>query len=93
MTIFSGKAKVYEIVIEKRAERDLKRLPAGLFRKLVASIKKLKNNPRPSNSRKISGSISDYRLRIGDYRVIYEISSKSRQVRIFRVRHRKEAYR
>jgi mRNA interferase RelE/StbE len=93
LTIFFRKIKVYEIVIEKRAERDLKRLPAGLFQKLVPSIKKLKNNPRPANSRKITGSASDYRLRIGDYRVIYEICSKSRKVKIFRVRHRKEAYR
>ncbi len=93
MTIFSGKTKVYEIVIEKRAERDIKRLPAGLLQKLVPSIKRLRNNPRPANSKKITGSTSDYRIRIGDYRVIYEICSKSRKVKIFRVRHRKEVYR
>jgi mRNA-degrading endonuclease RelE of RelBE toxin-antitoxin system len=47
LRVFFRKIKVYEIVIEKRAERDLKRLPAGLFQKLVPSIKKLKNNPGP----------------------------------------------
>jgi len=42
---------------------------------------------------KITGSKNDWRIRIGDYRVIYEIDEKAKHVRIFRVRHRREAYR
>ncbi|MBN1444651.1 MAG: type II toxin-antitoxin system RelE/ParE family toxin [Candidatus Omnitrophica bacterium] len=84
---------MYEILIEKHAERDLKKLPTVLFQKLLPSINNLKTNPRPLHSKKIVGSKNDYRLKVGDYRIIYEIKDKAREIRIFRVRHRKEAYR
>jgi len=64
-----------------------------LFEKIILRIKDLKNNPRPINCRKIVGSKSDYRIRIEDYRVIYEIVDKEKKIRIMRVKHRKEVYR
>jgi len=54
---------VYEIFIEKRAERDFKKIPHPLFEKIILRIKDLKNNPRPINCRKIVGSKSDYRIK------------------------------
>jgi len=84
---------MYEVLIEKHAEKDLKKLPEDSFRKILPHIRNLSNNPRPLNSRKMVGSKTDYRLRIGDYRILYEINDKAREIRIFRIRHRREVYR
>ncbi len=87
---------MYQLQIERRAERDLKRLKkhsASTFFRILSRIAALKNNPRPEGVRKLVGSESDWRISIGDYRVIYEIDDRQRVVRIYRVRHRREVYR
>jgi mRNA interferase RelE/StbE len=84
---------VYEVLIERTAERDLKSLPAAIFNRIVSRIKALTELPRPSGCHKLAGSRNDWRIRIGDYRVIYEIDDARKRVRIFRVRHRREVYR
>lgn len=84
---------MHEIFIERAAERDLKQLSKNDFHRIISSIKSLQDNPRPPGCRKITGSKSDWRIRIGDYRVIYEIADAERAVRVMRVRHRKSAYR
>jgi mRNA interferase RelE/StbE len=84
---------VYEVYLERAAERDLKRLPAETFHRIVLHIRALADNPRPVGCRKLTGSENDWRIRIGDYRVVYEIDEGDRAVRVFRIRHRREAYR
>ena len=84
---------MYEVYLERRAERDLKRVSLKNFHRIVSRIKSLTQEPRPDGCRKITGSRSDWRIRIGDYRVIYEIDEKARVVRVMRVRHRREVYR
>jgi mRNA interferase RelE/StbE len=84
---------VYEVFLERRTERDLKRLPAAIFTRLIPHIKALSENPKPSGCRKITGSKNDWRIRIGDYRIIYEIDEEERAVRVMRIRHRREVYR
>jgi mRNA interferase RelE/StbE len=84
---------VYELYLERVAERDLRRLSAHGFRRIIRHIKALAENPRPPGCRKIIGSKSDWRIRVGDYRVVYEIDDKAKAVRVMRVRHRGEAYR
>jgi mRNA interferase RelE/StbE len=84
---------VYEVFLERAAERDLKRLSASDFQRIISHIRALADNPRPSGCHKISGSKNDWRIRIGDYRVIYEIDEKAKAVRVMRVRHRREVYR
>jgi len=59
----------------------------------IAAIRALGNNPRPAGCRKLAGSKNDWRIRVGDYRVIYEITDAVWIVRVNRVRHRREAYR
>ena len=83
---------MYEIYLERAAERDLRKLSAETFHRIIARIHALADNPRPPGCRKLAGSDNDWRIRIGDYRVIYEIDDAARNVRIFRVRHRREAY-
>ncbi len=84
---------MHDVLLERAAQRDLKGLPAAEFARVVARIRGLVGNPRPPGSRKLRGSQSDWRLRIGDYRVIYEIDDGAKVVRVMRVRHRSEAYR
>jgi mRNA interferase RelE/StbE len=59
----------------------------------ITAIRGLANDPRPSGCRKLSGSKHDWRIRVGDYRVVYEIADEIRIVRVNRVRHRREVYR
>ncbi len=85
---------MHEIVLSAPAERDLKRLLATVFHRVIAAIEALAGNPRPPGCRKLRGAgHDDYRLRIGDYRVLYEVDDTARIVRIMRVRHRREVYR
>jgi len=85
--------RVYEVYLERAAERDLKRFSADIFQRIIRQIKTLSENPRPAGCRKIIGSKNDWRIRIGDYRVIYEIDDGGKAVRVMRVRHRREVYR
>ncbi len=84
---------MYEILLERRAEKDLRKLSSELFQRIIAKIQSLSENPKPQGSRKITGSQNDWRIRIGAYRAIYEIDEQEKRVRIMRVRHRREAYR
>lgn len=84
---------MYEVLIERTAERDLRSLPHNIFNRIVARIRALAENPRPPGCHKLTGSRNDWRIRIGDYRVVYEIDDARTRVRIFRVRHRREVYR
>ena len=84
---------MYEILVERRAERDLKGLPAQDFRRIVAAIQALAENPRPPGCRKSTGSKSDWRIKVGPYRVVYEIDERSNAIRIMRVTHRRDVYR
>jgi mRNA interferase RelE/StbE len=82
-----------EICIEKRAEKGIRKLPKETAKRIISKIKELQGNPRPAGSRKIVGSICDYRLRIGDYRVVYELDEKNERVIVMAVGHRKDVYR
>jgi len=79
---------VYKVDIEHRAEKDLKKLSARDFWRITSKIKILADNPRPAGCRKITDSKSDWRIRIGDYRVIYEVDDGEGLVKIMKVRHR-----
>lgn len=83
---------MYQVLIEKHAERNLKSLPHSLLKTIINHILSLRNNPWPVGVRKITGSKSDWRIRIGSYRVIYEIDDKAKVVKVFRVKHRKDVY-
>ncbi len=84
---------MHEVLLSRQAERDLKRLPAESFHRTVRKIRSLANEPRPPGTRKIVGSTNDYRIRVGEHRIVYEIDDDVHEVRILRVRHRREAYR
>ncbi len=73
--------------------KDLDRLSAVVYRRVQVVIASLAENPRPPGCRKLAGSGTDWRVRVGDYRIIYEIADTVRIVRVTRVRHRSDVYR
>lgn len=85
--------RAYEVYLERAAERDLRRLDAAVFREIVAVLRGLARDPRPAGCRKIAGSKSDWRVRVRDWRVLYEIDDRAKTVKVLRIRHRREAYR
>ena len=84
---------MYRVIVERSAEKDLRRLPLDLRFRVADALRSLANDPRPVGSRKLVGTKHDWRIRVGDYRVIYEIADTVKVVRVYRVRHRREAYR
>ena len=84
---------MYRVLLERTVERDLSRLSSEMHDRVIAAIRALANNPRPPGCRKLAGSRNDWRIRVGDYRVVYEIADEIRVVRVNRVRHRREVYR
>ena len=83
----------YAIELTPAARRDLKRIPDEMLRRITRRIDALAKNPRPPGAEKLSGSENSYRIRVGDYRVLYKILDVSILVIIVRIRHRREAYR
>ena len=84
---------MYSLVIERAAEKDMQRLPEDVHGRVSEAILQLKSNPRPHGSKKLTGMAGSWRIRVGDYRVLYDIADAVRIVRVYRVRHRKDVYR
>jgi mRNA interferase RelE/StbE len=84
---------MYRVLLERSAEKGLAQLSSETHDRVIMPIQTLATNPRPPGCRKLAGSKNDWRTRVGDYRVIYEIADEIRVVRINRVRHRREVYR
>ena len=83
----------YTVLVERSALRALKRLPERIRARIDEHILALAANPRPQGVEKLSGSDCSYRLRVGDYRVLYEIHDEILHVLVVKVAHRREVYR
>ncbi|WP_425499854.1 type II toxin-antitoxin system RelE family toxin [Cerasicoccus fimbriatus] len=83
----------YSVRLKRSAEKDLRRIEKSRVPSIIVAIQGLGQNPRPEGSRKLVGSESSYRIRIGDYRVVYLIEDTICIVEVERVRHRKDVYR
>lgn len=83
---------MYKVRILRRAVKDIANLPHGYARLVGEHIDRLQENPRPPDAKKLRGS-TDYSLRVGVYRILYDVDDDARVVTIYRVKHRREAYR
>ena len=83
---------MYSVRVLRRAIRDIASLPKEYSRLVSQHIDGLEENPRPPDSKKLRGR-RDYSLRVGAYRILYEIDDQAQTVTVYRVRHRREAYR
>ena len=84
---------MYDVLVERSAEKELKKIASDVQPKIGAALRSLANDPRPPGCRKLVGSKNDWRIRVGNYRVIYEIADEVRIVRVSKIRHRKDSYR
>jgi mRNA interferase RelE/StbE len=82
----------YRVVLARSAERDLSGLPESTQDRLIRAVDALATTPRPSGVKKLRGTRDLWRIRVGDYRVIYRVDDVKRLVDISHVRHRREAY-
>ncbi len=82
----------YEVILKPRAKREFLDLPTNIARKVTQALQTLASNPRSHRSIKLSGG-EGYRLRVSDYRILYEIDDLNEKVDVYRIKHRREAYR
>ena len=82
----------YQVIIKRSAEKELDALQESMHERIVKRLLALEGNPRPSGIKKLQGQES-YRLRVGDYRVLYTIDDKTKKVVVLSVGHRREVYR
>jgi mRNA interferase RelE/StbE len=83
----------YRVVFARSARRELERLEMSVARRIISRIEALATDPRPPGCVKLQGAADLWRIRIGDYRVVYSVDDNARVVDIRVVRHRSDAYR
>ena len=82
----------YQVIIQRPAEKELDALQASVYKRIATRLLALEENPRPAGVKKLQGQES-YRLRVGDYRILYTIDDKSKKVFVLAIGHRREVYR
>ena len=83
----------YTITWRKSTKKDLRKIPEGDVLEILAAVEALAGNPFPIGSMKLSGTQDVHRIRVGKYRVIYDVQGKELVVEVIRVAHRKDVYR
>ncbi|MDP3957094.1 MAG: type II toxin-antitoxin system RelE/ParE family toxin [bacterium] len=81
-----------ELYLLPSAEKDLDGFPGKIFNQIKEKILSLASNPRPQGCLKLTGE-EGYRLRSGNYRILYRIDDKKKIVFIYKIKHRRESYR
>lgn len=84
---------MYELIIKPAVEKQMDRLPAKVRQRVVGALEELRDNPRPSGCVKLQGEDDLWRIRVGQYRVVYTIQDDALIVLVVRVAHRKDIYR
>jgi mRNA interferase RelE/StbE len=83
----------YNIEFVRRAERQLRSLSQDIQRRLDAAIQGLKETPRPPGCKKLTGVADLWRVRVGEYRIVYQIRERELLLLVVKVGHRREVYR
>lgn len=83
---------IYKIIISRTAQKQLAKISSPFFETINKKILGLKSDPRPSGCKKLKGG-SGWRIRVADYRVIYEIKDDILQIIVIEIDHRKQVYR
>ena len=83
----------YDVNLRPSARKDLCRLSRDIVRRIMARVDELQSAPFPVGARRLSGSDELYRVRVGDYRIVYEVDEEQGSVAVHYIRHRREVYR
>jgi len=82
---------MYNLGISNSALKEMDKLEKSLYLRISNKIHSLENNPRPNGALKLA-DMEAYRIRVGDYRILYTINDDKQEIVVFNVSHRKEAY-
>ena len=82
----------YSIEIKKSAAKEIEKLPVSILKKVMQKITSLSENPRPNGCKKLTAD-EKYRIRVGEYRILYSIEDAVLIVFVVKVSHRKDVYR
>jgi mRNA interferase RelE/StbE len=82
----------YQVLLSKSARKQLNTLPLFIHNKIVEDIAALAETPRPTSCKKLKSQKNAWRIRIGDYRIIYEIEDKQLRILVIAIGHRKDIY-
>lgn len=82
----------YHVEIEPRARRQIAALPREVQRRITNALAQLEEQPRPPGAKRLTGHDRTYRIRVGTYRVLYEIADHVRVILVIEVAHRREVY-
>jgi mRNA interferase RelE/StbE len=83
----------YRITMTATAVKERERLDVTMRTRVDQAVRNLRDTPRPPGVKKLSGSQQDWRIRVGDYRVLYEIDDRAGVITIWRIAHRRQVYR
>ena len=84
----------YEVRLTGTARRQLRSLPSDVIRRVDDVLKSLESDPRPSGVVRLRGStLVGWRVRVGNYRILFAIDDESQQISVYRIAHRRESYR
>ena len=82
----------YSVELKPSARKELERLPGRVIERIFPRLEALEDEPRPAGCKKLKGGRDEWRIRVGDYRVVYTIDDVKLRVSVTRVRHRSEVY-
>ncbi len=82
----------YSVEFKPSALKELQRLPATLIERIFPKIENRAVEPRPAGCKKLKGGQQEWRVRVGDYRIVYVIDDAKLRVSVTRVRHRREVF-
>jgi mRNA interferase RelE/StbE len=82
----------FQVILPKSVQKELNRLPDDILHRVLARLTELQATPRPPDVKKLKGRDA-WRIRVGDYRVVYEIHDRALQILVITVGHRRQVYR
>jgi mRNA interferase RelE/StbE len=82
----------YRVVLTASAEKELNKLSSRLIERIVPRLESLGSDPRPRGCKKLKGGEREWRIRVGDYRMVYTVDDAELLVEVTRIRHRSEVY-
>jgi len=82
----------YRVALASSAQKELTLLPKKVIARVVARLERLANTPRPAGCKKLKGGDREWRIRVGDYRIVYVIDDAGKTVDVTRIAHRREVY-
>ena len=83
----------YRVTLTATAVKERRRIDVTVRQRIDQTLRSLQSDPRPSGVKKLSGQYQDWRVRVGDYRILYEIDDDQQKITVWRIAHRRDVYR